>query len=881
MISRRFAALALVVLALAGCHEDPTVVKVQVQPSVQSLSINAAGGNASSPAALDGLGGGGGNLSISANGNISLGSPSFPPTAPAAPATPTVTSASLTTPVGTTTISGSILVSGSATTAASTPIVLTSSNGDIVISGLLQSGDTGAAQSDISLVAPNGTVYITGTVRTAGIDSVSGGRSGGNLTISAARVVITGTIDTHGVANTTVVAGDGGNGGNVDIISTQGPIFFTSGSMNTAGGSSTDTAASGGVQGGNGGFIQMNFTAAPQNSVFAFGSMTTTGGAVTGNGATPTGGTGGAVTIRALGELDLSSTISMGGGAATGTAADAVGGTGGALTLNGRATCKMYGSITTAGGTASASVTGGTVTGGAGGHVLLGQTTKLDNVEIGEGTYSMAGGSGGRTTTVAGGPGGTVLVESVDGNISIASSIVTAGGDATGLGNTSGAMAGSITIRTDADGTGNVNNHTLSVPSLSTLLDASGGDAVGTGTGGAGGPVLLRSGGDLTCGARIIASGGASVSGTGGGTTPVAPAVPPTPGTTAVLLQVAAAVQTPTGDLTVTGPIHAQGGAVSTTGAGGSGGSIAFYIAAGSGSIVSSGALDGSGATGLSGAAGLTRDLYLEAQTGNLDLSGTLTVNGASSPTAPSAAGKITVKAGGFITSSATLNSVGGASTDPAGLVNGSAGGDILFDGASVTASITLSSPSFVLADGGTAPGASILTLGGAGGTITLQTRGQPISISGSLLARGGALSGTGVGGLGGLVVANSSSAGDPGGDITLQSGAGIDVSGGSGSTGGSARRNGSDPGVALADPPVNLAVVFDANNDLGASGGASPGKVLNNGSIVANGGSGALVGTGGDVFFNGLNSGGAPVTATDGGSQSRAGSLPGAFYPH
>src|SRR5204863_7525682 len=123
---------------------------------------------------------------------------------------------------------GSILISGSVTTAGTTPIVIQSTNGDIVVSGLLQSGDTGAAQSEIDLLAPNGTVYITGTVRTAGVDALSNGRSGGKLVINAARVVITGSIDTHGVANTTVAATNGGAGGDVDIIAAQGPVFCTS-----------------------------------------------------------------------------------------------------------------------------------------------------------------------------------------------------------------------------------------------------------------------------------------------------------------------------------------------------------------------------------------------------------------------------------------------------------------------------------------------------------------------------------------------------------------------------------------------------------------------------------------------------------------------------
>jgi hypothetical protein len=130
------------------------------------------------------------------------------------------------------------------------------------------------------------------------------------------------------------------------------------------------------------------------------------------------------------------------------------------------------------------------------------------------------------------------------------------------------------------------------------------------------------------------------------------------------------------------------------------------------------------------------------------------------------------------------------------------------------------------------------------------------------------------------VVVTSDFLGGGTGGDITLQNGGQIDVSGGTGATGGSAQQNGGDPGLDV-DPPTNLAVVFDANNGLGASAGANPGKVLNFGTISANGGSGSIVGLGGDVYFNGLNSAGSAVTFTDGGTQSRTGSVAGGFWTH
>jgi hypothetical protein len=91
-----------------------------------------------------------------------------------------------------------------------------------------------------SIEAPNGTVYITSALRTAGVDSLPTAARAGSW-CNAARVVITSSIDTWSRHH------DGRGGqrrdGDVGIIATQGPIFFTSGSINTAGGSATDTGA--------------------------------------------------------------------------------------------------------------------------------------------------------------------------------------------------------------------------------------------------------------------------------------------------------------------------------------------------------------------------------------------------------------------------------------------------------------------------------------------------------------------------------------------------------------------------------------------------------------------------------------------------------------
>ena len=162
MNSRRCAAVALCLLAFSGCHEDPTVVSVVVQPDVQALGLFADGGQASSGAGTDGTGGAGGSLSITASGLVSLGSSSFVPVAPVTPAVPSITTPPLANGLGDTTQAGSMLISGTITTANAQFVTYKSTGGDIVVSGALLSGNTGATapantQTSITLEAKNGT----------------------------------------------------------------------------------------------------------------------------------------------------------------------------------------------------------------------------------------------------------------------------------------------------------------------------------------------------------------------------------------------------------------------------------------------------------------------------------------------------------------------------------------------------------------------------------------------------------------------------------------------------------------------------------------------------------------------------------------------------
>jgi hypothetical protein len=853
---------------------------------VEALTISSAGGSGESDFGVDGIGGKGGNFRVTTTELLSLGSPALIPTVPTAPVAPTIGIFTAVTPLGSITQSGTILIPGSVTTAGSTPIQVTSSSGDIVVSGALISGDTGTAQADIQLIAPNGTVYVNGSITTAGSDSLQNGRSGGNLLIQAARVVITGTIDTHGVAvNSTVATVNGGNGGNVDIRASQGPIFYTSGSIVSRGGACTDTSGSTTMQGGVGGTVSFN-APGPVNSIYVFGPITTDGGAMSGTG-TAVGGNAGSITMQGVTNINVLTNLSSLGGAASTSNINSTGGAGGSLSVDGAATFRFYGSLLSTGGAAVASTSGGAIQGGDGGSVLLGQAVRLVSVEMGQGTYTLTGGAGEKDGATGGGTGGTVAVESYDGVVTVGSSLVSAGGPAIGTGNSSGGNAGPMSFVTDNQATGNLTNHALSIASLASLLDASGGTATGTGTGGSGSSVLMQSGGDLTSGARIVVSGGSSVTGTGGTTTPLAPPIAGVDPSSAVILRVAAKNLAPTGALSVTGSILAQGGGTSLGGTGGAGSSITLQITAGIGSMSSSATLTTSGASDGLGAGGASGSLFLSCIQGDLTLSGTLTTSGANSPTSPTASGNMSFSCGGLLTSSAVLNAIGGSGTDPSGLVSAKNGGAILFNASGTFGGLTLLSGTSIIANGGNASGTSLSTIGGAAGTVTLQSQSQPISITGSLQVHGGAIIGVGTGGPGGQVVANSDVGGTGiGGNITLNVNSSIDASAGLGTIGGSAQHNGSDPGTALPSPPVNLAVVFDANSGLGNSQAPAPPAILpgiisNLGSITATGGAGSPVGIGGDVFFNGLNSSGLALTASDSGAINLAGSANGAFYPH
>ena len=110
MISRRLAGLALGLLALIGCHEDPTVVQVTVAASADAFTLSSVGGGTSVPAGVAAGAGSGGSVQAFATGAINLGSGATIPSAPALPSAPG-TGTELNNGLIGTTVTGNVLVS--------------------------------------------------------------------------------------------------------------------------------------------------------------------------------------------------------------------------------------------------------------------------------------------------------------------------------------------------------------------------------------------------------------------------------------------------------------------------------------------------------------------------------------------------------------------------------------------------------------------------------------------------------------------------------------------------------------------------------------------------------------------------------------------------
>ena len=113
------------------------------------------------------------------------------------------------------------------------------------MSGTLRTGDVAGASRGLTLQAPAGTVYVAGTIDA---DGTAAGPAGGAITISAQRIVITGSVSASGADGTV-----GGDGAAVTLAARD--LMFLGGAVRLHGGAGT-------TAGGRGGLLTID-TAAP------------------------------------------------------------------------------------------------------------------------------------------------------------------------------------------------------------------------------------------------------------------------------------------------------------------------------------------------------------------------------------------------------------------------------------------------------------------------------------------------------------------------------------------------------------------------------------------------------------------------------------------
>ncbi|HVR85731.1 MAG TPA: hypothetical protein VMU54_15540 [Planctomycetota bacterium] len=795
MTLRRLLSIA-VLGTLLGCQEDPPVNLFFAPPLVDGFHVEAAGGIASTGGLIATQGGAGGAISAFTVSDLRLGASDVTPLPDTAPVFPTDGRLLATADFGVhrdiDVPLGNIQIQGLVTTDVAgppgVPRKIIADSGDIVVTGVLQSGSvTGVGPSglllksmaDLELDAPNGTIYISGTLQTSSVDGLLDGTSGGALKLAARQVILLGGINTSGTASS---GPQGGAGGAVTLSVPAGGAGFLlrGGAISTFGGS-------GSTQGGNGGNVSLNILG---GAVSLFGQVTAGGGPASGSTGSVQGGAGGVIALVVSSTVTVNSQMSSRGGDAVTGGGVAVGGAGGQFLLQNASAgspvgVRLFGLVDLTGGAGTSASTGpGVTTGGQGGSVQIGQ-----------------------------------LISPILSLLSGSSSL-----DSSGGAGDIGGSAASITLSASGAGSADliVNGTILAV-----------GGTGSAGPGGTGGLVALSSSasGNLSLLGLLQADGGPSLSDAGGDA----------------------------GSITITGsptsPIHLTTSATLTATAG------------------AGGTFGGAGAAGL---------IQLVLGNGTMTLEGVMEVLGGSSPVqfsslgpaGPSTGGQIIVQTGaagnGSIDCRTAMLALGGSSSaDPSISVPGGPGGTVQIGTLSPSGAITLEGNCSIQADGGNSTGSHT---GGLGGSIQISTTGPSIAMFGSLTGRGGGASGpNGTGGAGGQMSATTDVSNLPGtlGNITVNAGALIDVSGGSGFYGGNAQGDGRRFSVTR---PVAVLLAAEATQ-----GKPNAGSVVNLGTIVATGGSDS--GSGGDVLFLGSGAGGVgaplPGNLLNGGSGA---GLPGDF---
>lgn len=226
-----------------------------------------------------------------------------------------------------------------------------------------------------------------------------------------------------------------------------------------------------------------------------------------------------------------------------------------------------------------------------------------------------------------------------------------------------------------------------------------------------------------------------------------------------------------------------------------------------------------------------------------------VSVDGGDGHDSAGAGGSVTLVVGGDFTIAGTVRSRGG-SIFPGGSGDGGLAGNFTMDINTIVGNQSYRPGSVMMLDGGGSGGVGIA---GGGGHLYGRSYDGIVTMSGSLFARGGTARDGGLGGLGGHVNLFSDSNYDGvGGNLTITPEGVIDVSGGAGSTGGSARNDGTGLVAVFPEDQEMIAVLLNAD---GIHGTPMNGVIDNQGVLIARGGE--VGGAGGDIAFHGEGTGG------------------------
>lgn len=591
-------------------------------------------------------------VDIRSEGSITAGVHPAPqaPAIPVPPATGTVITGLV---GGQTVLSGNMILSGNTTALGGGLVEFRCDEGDIVVSGTLNSGDFTGAPISLLLNAPSGTVYVTGAIRTTnplGLDA-------GNVTITARKIVVTGLIDTTGRDSAAVAGGPGGavflltqSAGQLDIVMT--------GTIVTNGGGST--AGNGGAAGS----VSIRAT----GELHVRGSVTCLGGSTSAPTDTPLGGNGGAVVLRGGTGVTVDGTLDQSGGAANGTGTGAWGGGEGNLTIASDGIAEVYGTFRRRKGDATAPA------GTAGNPILGGGSSSAGGVIQGTagvrlGTLSFLG-RGGDGSDQGGGSGRLIIQGQGVGAVTVSGTMDLRSGSGPNAETTSFpasqilSTAGDITFSGQVWARGN-----------SAAVAPGAGKGFVVTSGGSGGSIVLSGVFDLGGGSSTASAGTATAGAPGG------------------RLQVT--TLHPTGFIETRGlTVLSNGGASTGAAAGGGGGALEFLTMAQrivlDGTFVSRGGAAPGGTGGQGGrvladsdwdADGVAGDITLAAGA-SIDVSGGSGLTGGSARTgagnqavAFDADGNNTnnLVTGGIVQNLGSIRARGG---DPAG-----SGGAVFFDG--------------------------------------------------------------------------------------------------------------------------------------------------------------------------------------------------------